>query len=137
VSEVGLDWTLNLILIVKSPQYGNLSDDGRSVDKMDANQAKTDKNLKDMKEEIKSGQAEKKSTVSAIEEKMEAAKYSMRAWRKEMMACQGTTEAYLECTEPTSEGRQLLFFSTENKTKRRTQQEGIHKCALGKPYINS
>jgi hypothetical protein len=33
-----------------------------------------------MREEIKSGQAEFKFTVSAIEEKLEAAVHSIRAW---------------------------------------------------------
>jgi hypothetical protein len=46
-------------------------------------------------------QAEMKSAVSAIEEKMEAAVHSMRTWRKEMMACQEPTEAHMECKEPT------------------------------------
>jgi hypothetical protein len=32
-----------------------------------------------------------RSTVSDIEEKMEAAVHSLRAWRKETMACQETT----------------------------------------------
>jgi hypothetical protein len=45
--------------------------------KMDANQAKTYINRT---YKIKSGQAEMTSTGSAIEEKMEAAIYSMRAW---------------------------------------------------------
>jgi hypothetical protein len=46
---------------------------------MDANKVKTDANeewknvnLREMKEEIKSGQVEMKSTVSAIQEKMDA-----------------------------------------------------------------
>jgi hypothetical protein len=34
---------------------------------------------------------------------MEAAMYFMRAWLKEMMACQETTEALMECKDPTSE----------------------------------
>jgi hypothetical protein len=32
----------------------------------------------------------------------EAAVHFMREWRKEMMACQETTEAHLECKKPTS-----------------------------------
>jgi hypothetical protein len=31
----------------------------------------------------------------------------------------------------------LNLLLVENKTRRRTQQEGMHPCALGKPYINS
>jgi hypothetical protein len=37
---------------------------------VDSNQVKVDDNLKEMKEEIRSGQAEIKSTVSATEEKV-------------------------------------------------------------------
>jgi hypothetical protein len=59
--------------------------------------------LKEVREEFKSGQAEMRYTISAVEVKMEAAVHSLRAWRKETMACQGTTEARLECKEPTSE----------------------------------
>jgi hypothetical protein len=33
----------------------------------------------------------------------ETAVHSVRTWRKEMMACQETTEARLECKQPTSE----------------------------------
>jgi hypothetical protein len=46
-----------------------------------------------------------KSIVSAIE-KLETAIHSMRAWRKETMACQETKEACLECKEPTAEEMQ-------------------------------
>jgi hypothetical protein len=38
----------------------------------DANQAKMDVNLKEMREEIKSGQAEMRSTVNAFQEKTDA-----------------------------------------------------------------
>jgi hypothetical protein len=77
---------------------------------MDANQANTDANqarmnveLREMKEEIKSCQAEIKSLLSVIEKKIDPAVHSMRARRKYMMACKDTTEACLECKEPTSE----------------------------------
>jgi phenylpyruvate tautomerase PptA (4-oxalocrotonate tautomerase family) len=43
------------------------------------NQAKIDVNLKEMREEI-TGQAEMRSTLSAIEEKMEVAFHSLMAW---------------------------------------------------------
>jgi hypothetical protein len=48
---------------------------------MDAQQEKKDVNIKEMREEIKCGQAEMRTTVSAIEEKMEAVIHSLRAWR--------------------------------------------------------
>jgi uncharacterized coiled-coil protein SlyX len=41
-----------------------------------------------IREEIKSGQAEMISTVSAIKEKLEAAIHSLRACQNERMACQ-------------------------------------------------
>jgi hypothetical protein len=97
-------------------------------EKMDANQdnqAKTDANRKADQEhvlemlakmesnqerrnasqrgEIKSGQAEMRSTVSAIEGKMEAAIHSLRAWRKDAMSCQEMTEVRLECKKPNPE----------------------------------
>jgi hypothetical protein len=44
-----------------------------------------------------------RSTVSAIEEKMEAAIHSLRAWQEEMMACQELSGAHLGCKKLTSE----------------------------------
>jgi hypothetical protein len=65
--------------------------------KMEIKQAKRDVNLKEMREEIKSGQVERRSTVIAIKEKLEDTIHSIRVWSKEMMACQEMTEARLEC----------------------------------------
>jgi hypothetical protein len=48
-------------------------------------------------------QAKIKSTVGAIEEKLEAAIHSMRVWQKQTMARQEMMEACLECKQPTSE----------------------------------
>jgi hypothetical protein len=55
-----------------------------------------------MKEEIKSGQAEMKSTVNAFQEKMVVSIANRRNNRKETMFCQETAEARVECKEPTS-----------------------------------
>jgi hypothetical protein len=41
--------------------------------------------------------------VDMHQERMEDAIHSLRAWRKEKLACQETTEARLECKEATSE----------------------------------
>jgi hypothetical protein len=65
---------------------------------IDANQERMNASLR---EEIKSGQAEMRPTVRAIEEKMEAAVHSLRACRKEVVACQETMAVHLECKEPT------------------------------------
>jgi hypothetical protein len=56
-----------------------------------------------LREQIQSGQAEMRSKVSAIEENMEAAIHSPRAWRKETMARLEMMEARLECKKPSSE----------------------------------
>jgi hypothetical protein len=53
-----------------------------------------------MKEEMRSGQAEMKSIVSAIEEKMEA-------WIADMKACQEVMEANPEKREPEAEHRKV------------------------------
>jgi hypothetical protein len=50
-------------------------------------------NKERIKKELKSSHAEIKSTVSAIEEKMDA-------WIADMKACQEATEAYTEKTMP-------------------------------------
>jgi hypothetical protein len=63
------------------------------------NQAKTDVNLEGLRKEIPSGQVEMRSTVNAIEEKLDAAVHYMRAWRKETLACQDAMEANLEKME--------------------------------------
>jgi hypothetical protein len=56
-----------------------------------------------LREESQSGQAEMKSTVSATEEKVEAAIHFPRTWRKETMARLEMTEESLECKKPFSE----------------------------------
>jgi hypothetical protein len=43
-----------------------------------------------------------RSTVSALGDKMGALKAGLKDGQKEMVACQETTEAFLECKEPTS-----------------------------------
>jgi hypothetical protein len=48
-------------------------------------------------------QEEMNTLMDIHQEKMEAAIHSLRAWREEMMVCQGTMEACLECKELTSE----------------------------------
>jgi hypothetical protein len=70
-------------------------------------EAKADANYKEMKGEMKEVmKAQMASFVSWMDihqEKMEAAIHVLRAWRREMMACQEMMEAHLECKEPTSE----------------------------------
>jgi hypothetical protein len=63
--------------------------------RIEANQAKKDVNINEIGEEIKSGQAEMKSIGNAWIA-------DMKDGRKETMACQGKTEARLECEESTS-----------------------------------
>jgi chromosome segregation ATPase len=59
--------------------------DASQKEMMDANQAKADDNLMEMRQETRSGQVEIKSTLSAIEEKMEA-------WKADMKACEEAME---------------------------------------------
>jgi hypothetical protein len=77
------------------------SQDGRLLRRRKAEIKADQEDLKEMREEIKSGQVEMKSTVSAIEEEMDAWIANMRDGRKEVIACQETTEARLEYKEPT------------------------------------
>jgi hypothetical protein len=56
-----------------------------------------DVNLKEMKEEIKSGQADMKSTGNVFQEKMEALIANRRDDRKDIVSCHEKTEACLEC----------------------------------------
>jgi hypothetical protein len=56
-----------------------------------------------LREEIKSGQAEMRSTANAFQEKMDTWIANMRDDRKETMSCQLTTEACLESKEPNPE----------------------------------
>jgi hypothetical protein len=78
--------------------------------KIGANQEKTDdkqeginENLRKMREEIKSGQAEMKATINAIQEKMNVWVAEMKDGREERTALQETTEAYLDSREPNPE----------------------------------
>jgi hypothetical protein len=89
---------------------------------MDASQTKTgdnqegkDVNLKQMREEIKSGEAEMKSTVNAFREKMDAAIGNRKDDRKETTFCQEKTEARLECEEPTSAGMKACQETTASQ----------------------
>jgi hypothetical protein len=76
---------------------------------IDANQTKTDDNreeldidLKETREEIKSGEEEMKFTVDAFQEKMDVSIANRKDDRKETKSCQETTDAHLECEEQTS-----------------------------------
>jgi hypothetical protein len=102
---------------------------------MKAMQAKMDANRKEIKEDIKAdiekmatrledkvetNQARTNSTLEGLDakinmhqEKKEARIHSMRAWRKEKMTCQETTEAHLEFKEPTSEDMQSEAYHRE------------------------
>jgi hypothetical protein len=76
---------------------------------MDANQTKTDDNqegmdvnLKEMREEVKSGQAEMKFTVNAFQEKMDASIANRKGDREETTACQVAMETSPRKMEPNS-----------------------------------
>jgi hypothetical protein len=62
----------------------------------------TDANTKSMREDIKTGQAEMRSIVGALQEKMDACVARMRDDQKETMSFQEMAEAHLECEEQTS-----------------------------------
>jgi hypothetical protein len=94
------------------------------VSHIEANQAKTDVNLKETREETKSDQAEMRSSVSAIKEKMEAAIHSLRARRIETMAYQEKTGARLECKEPIPE-------NTEAEQEKVPKEQGAVKPVRG------
>jgi hypothetical protein len=70
--------------------------------KTDNNQERMDINLKEMREDIKSGQAEMRSIVVAFQEKIDTCIASRRDDQKETVSFQETTEAHLECEEQTS-----------------------------------
>jgi hypothetical protein len=74
---------------------------------MDAKQTKTDDNqegmevdLKETKEEIKSGEAEMKSTVNAFQERMDTSIANRKDGRKGRTSCQEATKADTQKTEP-------------------------------------
>jgi hypothetical protein len=75
--------------------------------KMDANQEKADRELKEMmkgtQERIKTGQAEVRSIVRAFREKMDTCVASRRDDGEVTMSCQEKLEPRLECDEPISE----------------------------------
>jgi hypothetical protein len=68
--------------------------------KTDDNQEGMAVDLKEKKEEIKSGEAEMKSTVNASQEKMDASTANRKNDRKERMSCQEATKADSQKTEP-------------------------------------
>jgi hypothetical protein len=65
-------------------------------------QEKMDANTKATQEDIKSGKAEMRSIVGAIEEKMDVWIANIRDDWKRRMSYQETTESRLECEEPIS-----------------------------------
>jgi hypothetical protein len=67
-----------------------------------ATQERMDANLKDLKEDIKFGQAEVRSIVRAFHEKMDACVANRRDDQEETMSCQETMETSLVCEEPIS-----------------------------------
>jgi hypothetical protein len=67
-----------------------------------ARQEEMNANTKAMREDIKSGQAEMRSIVGAIEEKMDVWVAHRRDDQKGRMSCQEMMEALLECEELTS-----------------------------------
>jgi phage host-nuclease inhibitor protein Gam len=75
-------------------------------EKMYANQAKTDANEERMNVNLRKMKEEMKSTVSAIQEKMDAWIAEMKDGRKEKTARQETTEACLDSKEPNPEAMQ-------------------------------
>jgi hypothetical protein len=68
---------------------------------MKSNQERMDANLKDLKEDIKYGQEEIRSIFEAIKPKIHTWIANIRDDRKERTSCQETTDAHLECEEPT------------------------------------
>jgi hypothetical protein len=69
---------------------------------MNANQTKIDDNREGMEVNLKEMREEIKSTVNAFQEKMDASIAHRKDDRKETTSCQESTEARLECYEPTS-----------------------------------
>jgi hypothetical protein len=70
--------------------------------KTDGNQVELDVNLKETREEIKSGEAETKSVVRAFHEKMDARIADIKDARKKTTACQEVTGANPKKMEPNS-----------------------------------
>jgi hypothetical protein len=97
--------------------------------KMDANQEGMNASLK---EEIKSGQAEMRSIVSTVGEKIDALIADMKDGRKERTAWQEAMEARLGCEEPTSvEHREVPTEEAAVKSSRtmKKRQRGRHPAA--------
>jgi uncharacterized protein (DUF885 family) len=67
---------------------------------MNATQERMDANTKSMREDIKSGQAEMRSTIGAIEEKMDAWIANRKDDREETTACQYEMETSIKQFEP-------------------------------------
>jgi hypothetical protein len=77
----------------------NMKNNQEMLAKVEANEER----MKDsLREDIKSGQTVMRSTVSALAQMTGALITGMKDGRKERTACQVTTEAWLECKEPTS-----------------------------------
>jgi chromosome segregation ATPase len=82
------------------------------LDKMDSKQEEMKAQMASLASKIDVNQERMESTVNVAQEKMEAWIAEMKDGRKEIMACQETTEACLECKEPTS---QKMNFGAEHQ----------------------
>jgi hypothetical protein len=101
---------------------------GSLASQMKADKEETKANQPRMEESLKE---EMRLTVSAIEDKIEAAVHSMRAWQEETMACQETMEACLKEWESEAERREVPMEEAAVKysgiTKK--QHRGRHMAA--------
>jgi hypothetical protein len=70
--------------------------------KIDDNQEESDVDLKETREEIKSGEAKIKFTVNSFQEKMDASTANRKNDRKETTACHNEMEASIKKMEPNS-----------------------------------
>jgi hypothetical protein len=100
----------------------------------DANQTKTDNNqeeldvdLKETREEIKSGEAEMKFTVDAFQEKMDVSIANRKDDQKKMTACQDVMEADTEKTEP---HRGMMQFVAEHQVA--LKEDAVVKLVKGR-----
>jgi hypothetical protein len=85
---------------LEATQAETKTDREEMLARTDANQERMNESLR---EEIKSGQAEMRSTVCAIVGKMDASIAEMKDEQRETMACQVRTEACLDSKEPNPE----------------------------------
>jgi hypothetical protein len=97
--------------------------------KMEANREKlkemVDSNTKATQEE--SGQAEMRSAIGAIGEKMDAWIANMENDLKERTSCRETTETHLKCEEQTS-----AIMESEEKPQEAPKQDAIVKPVKGR-----